>query len=253
MQSLDDHTVVVTGGTGNVGPFVVRALLAQGATVAVPSRSREKLGGLREYLDHYVDKAALGRLYTFVGNLNEESQARDLRQRITGEVGTPTGVLASLGNFVTTPSLLEASTEDLQRTLDGYLAAHFMVARAFLPSLKESGGTYVFLQGPLAFEVHPEFGTNLISIATAAQHMLFRTLAEEFAESPARVVELVSRAFIRERQTQPGSPLSGEAVGAYAAYLLSGAGANEKLHGQSVDLHSPEQLVEVGLDPEDHR
>lgn len=109
-------------------------------------------------------------------------------------------------------------------------------------------GTYVLLQGPLAFEVHPEFGTDLISIATAAQHMLFRVLAKEADESAARVVELVSHAFIRDLQTQPGSALSGEAVGAYAAYLLSGAG--EKVHGQSIELRSLEQLTEVGLDTE---
>jgi NAD(P)-dependent dehydrogenase (short-subunit alcohol dehydrogenase family) len=39
MQSLDDKTVVVAGGTGNVAAFVVSALLQRGATVAVPSRS----------------------------------------------------------------------------------------------------------------------------------------------------------------------------------------------------------------------
>lgn len=248
MQSLDDHTVVAAGGTANVGSFVARALLEQEATVVVPSRSEERLGELREHLRQHVGEAALSRLHTFVGNLSNETEAQGLRQRITEEVGTPDAVLASLGDFVTTPSLLEAGKDDLQRALDGYLLSHFMVARTFVPALKDSGGTYVLLQGPLAFEVHPEFGTDLISIATAAQHMLFRVLAKEADESAARVVELVSHAFIRDLQTQPGSALSGEAVGAYAAYLLSGAG--EKVHGQSIELRSLEQLTEVGLDTE---
>ena len=123
-----------------------------------------------------------------------------------------------------------------------------MVARTFLPALKESAGTYVLLQGPLAFELYPESGADLISIATAGQHMLFRALAQELEETPARVVELVNYAFIRDRQAQPGSSLPGEAVGSFAAYLLYDVG--DGVHGQSIHLRSLEQLAEVGLDTE---
>lgn len=246
MRSLDNQTIVAAGGTANVGSFVVGALLERGATVAVPSRSEERLDGLREHLKPVVGETAMDRLHTLVGDLSDETGAASLGRRIAEEAGTPDAVLASLGNFVTTPSLLEASKDDLRRALDGYLVSHFMVACAFAPALRGSGGTYLFLQGPLAFELNPEFGTDLISIATAAQHMLFRSLAKELDGSPARVVELVSHAFIREKQTQPGSTLSGEAVGAYAAYLFSGGGGD--LHGESIHLRSPEQLAEAGLE-----
>lgn len=244
MQALSDRTVVVAGTTGNVGPFVVRALLERGASVAAPSRSEEKLRALREHLSVHVGEADLARLHTFVWDLSDEGEATAVRQRITDEAGAPEAVVASVGDFVTTPSLLDASADELQRALDGNLIAHLMVARAFMPALRDTGGTYVPLQGPLAFDLHPELGAHLISIATAGQHMLFRALAQELDDSPARVVELVSHAFIRHRQTQPGSPLPGEAVGAFAAYLLSGA----EIHGQSIHLHSTEQLADVGLD-----
>jgi NAD(P)-dependent dehydrogenase (short-subunit alcohol dehydrogenase family) len=248
MQPLNDQTVVVAGASGNIGPFVVRALLERGARVAVPSRSAGKLRGLREHLSSHVDETGLGRLHTFVGDLGDERDAAVLRRRISEEAGTPDAVVASVGDFVTTPSLLEASADELQRALDGYLLANFVIARTFLPVLKASGGTYVLLQGPLAFELHPELGADLISVATAAQHMLFRALAQELDGSRARVVELVSHAFIRDRQTQPGSPLSGEEVGGFVAYLLSGA--DEEVHGRSIHLRSPEQLSDVGLDTE---
>jgi NAD(P)-dependent dehydrogenase (short-subunit alcohol dehydrogenase family) len=246
MQSLGDRTAVVAGATGNVGPFIVRALLEREASVAVPSRSAEKLDELREHIERHVGKESLARLHTFVADLGDEDQAGVLRGRITEEVGRPEAVVASVGNFVTTPSLLDADVEELQRALDGYLIANLQVARTFAPSLKDSGGTYVLIQGPLAFELNPELGTNLISIATAGQHMLFRALAQELDEAPTRVVELVIRAFIRDRETQPGSPLSGEAVGAFAAYLLFDAG--QEIHGQSIHLRSPDQLTDVGLD-----
>lgn len=246
MNTLTDHTVVIAGGTGNVGSFVVRALLERGATVAVPSRSEETLGELREHLSWHVSDTDFDRLHTFVGDLSDETEASELRQRIIGDVGRPDAALASLGTFVTAPSLLDADPDDLQQALDGYLHSHFMVARTFLPDLQESGGTYVLVQGPLAFEPWPESSADLVSIATAGQHMLFRALAEGVSESPAQVVELVSHAFLRNRRAQPSSPIPGEAVGAYAAYLLSGA-AGAEIHGESVHLRSLDQLEEVEL------
>jgi NAD(P)-dependent dehydrogenase (short-subunit alcohol dehydrogenase family) len=246
MKSLDEQTVVVAGATGNVGSFVVPAALKRGANVVAPSRSEEKLRGLREHLCEHVDETDLGRLHTFVADLGDERGAAVLRRRITEQVGTPDAVVASVGDYVAAPSLLDAGPGELQLALDSSLVAHFVIARTFLPVLRDSGGTYVFLQGPLAFELYPGYGGDLVSIATAAQHMLFRALAQELAESRASVVELVGHMYIRDRQAQSTSPLSGEAVGAFVSYLLAGAG--EELHGQSIHLRSPEQLANVGLD-----
>jgi NAD(P)-dependent dehydrogenase (short-subunit alcohol dehydrogenase family) len=246
MHSLNDQTVVVAGATGNVGPFVVRAALERGASVVVPSRSEEKLRGLREHVRQHVDETRLARLHTFVGDLGDERGAAVLRQKISEEVGTPGAVVASVGDFVAAPSLLEARVDELQRALDTAVLSHFMIARTFLPVLRNSGGTYVFVQGPLAFELYPGLGGDLVSIATAAQHMLFRALAQEVAESRASVVELVGHMYIRDRETQPSSPLSGEAVGAFVAHLLAGAG--QEAHGQSIHLRSPEQLEDLGVD-----
>jgi NAD(P)-dependent dehydrogenase (short-subunit alcohol dehydrogenase family) len=245
VKSLTDHIVVVAGATGNVGPFIVQALLEREATIAVPSRSEDKLGGLRDHLNRHVGQSELGRLHTFVGDFSDESDATRLRDRIASEVGRPNAVVASVGDFVTSPSLLDATAHDLQRALDGSVIAHLRLAHAFLAPLRNSRGRYVILQGPLAFELRPEFGTHLVSIATAAQHMLFRALAQELDGSSAHVTELVIHAFIRGRQTQPGSAVAGEAVGAFAADLLSAAG--EDLHGQSIHLHSTEQLADVDL------
>jgi NAD(P)-dependent dehydrogenase (short-subunit alcohol dehydrogenase family) len=246
MKSLNDQTVVVAGATGNVGPFVVRALLERGASVAAPSRSEEKLTGLREHLREHVDEGRLRRLHTFVGDLGDERGAAVLRRQITERVGTPDAVVASMGDYVAAQSLLDARADELQRALDTAVIAHFAVARTFLPVLRDSGGTYVLLQGPLAFELYPGLGGDLVSIATAAQHMLFRALAQELEESRARVVELVGHMLIRDRRTQPTSPLSGEEVGAVVAQLL--AGATEEVHGQSIHLRSPEQLADLGVD-----
>ena len=245
MQTLHGKTFVVAGGTGNVGAFIVRALLERGATVAVPSRSVQSLTTLRAYLSSHVGEADLDRLHTFVGIVGEESGTEKLREQITDVVGSPDAVVATLGGFIPAPSLLDATTDDLQRVLDAFLLAHFVVARTFLPDLKERGGTYVFINGPLAFEPWKGSEAGLVSTVTAAQHMLFRSLAQELEDSAARVVELVNYAFIREKRTQPSSPLPGEDVGAYVAHLVSGDA--DLIHGKSIHLKSPEQLKEIDI------
>ena len=46
METLKDLVALVAGGTGNIGSATVRAFLALGATVVVPSRSQQRLDDL---------------------------------------------------------------------------------------------------------------------------------------------------------------------------------------------------------------
>ena len=242
MPASVDSVVVVPGGSGNAGSYIVRALLERGATVVVPSRSQARLDEWLGYLADHLDAAALDRLHTFVADVGDEAEAAHLSERITEAVGPPDAVVATLGGFVPAPSVLEAKLEDLRRVLDSELIAHFLVARTFLPDPKERGGTYVMICGPLAFNPWVGSGGSLVGIATAAQHMMFRWLAEELEDSEARVVELVIGSFIRDRQTQPQSRLPAEAVGAYVAHLVSG----NAQHGETIHLESLQQLEAIG-------
>jgi short-subunit dehydrogenase involved in D-alanine esterification of teichoic acids len=127
----------------------------------------------------------------------------------------------------------------MARVMDDYLYAHFAVAQRFLPRFSARGGTYMFVNGPLAFQVWE--GSALVSIATSAQHMLFQSLARELAGTQARVIELVNYAFVRDKQTQPSSAVRAEEVAACIPYLLWRS--DEKLHGQSVHLRDAKAIA----------
>jgi hypothetical protein len=102
------------------------------------------------------------------------------------------------------------------------------------------------INGPLAFE--PLFpGAGLVSIATAAQQMLFKSLCLELEGSDIAIFELMHRAFVRDRATVPGSGLPAEAVGDYAAYLMSDAARH--LSGSTLELSSLDALHAAGLTP----
>jgi enoyl-[acyl-carrier-protein] reductase (NADH) len=131
--------------------------------------------------------------------------------------------------------VLSAPIEDLQRAMQGYLYAHFIVAQTFLPSLATTGGAYVSINGPLAW--NPMFpGTGLVSIATAAQAMLAKVLMKEMAETRARVNEVVLYSAFGWGDAERRNTVTGEDIGRYVAYLVSDTGS--EVRGETVHLRA---------------
>lgn len=238
MEQLHEKTVIVAGGTGNIGSHIVERLLDHGAVVVVPSRSEAKLAELRAFLRSRLGPAQLAGLRTLLAaDMADEHGAASLAARIEAEHGAPWSVVAALGRFQPATAMLDAAPSQLRQVLEDYLLAHFVFARTFLPRLRRPGSTYVFVNGPLAFEPWPGFAAGLVSTATAGQHMMFRVVSAELEQSPAKLLELVVYTYVRNRETQPGSAISGEDIGAYAVRLVSGA--EPARHGQSIHLRSP--------------
>ena len=235
-DSLAGRRVLVAGGTGNVGRHIVAALLQRGATAVVPSRSEKKLDVLRTSVGEAGE-----RLVTVLGDVGDEEDGVRIRDGITG--GLPSGldaVVASLGRWVNAPSMLAATRADLVRSLENYVVAHFVVARTFLPVLVENGGSYTSINGPSAFGTWP--GSGLVSVATAAQSMLARVLAEEMAPSGSvRVTELVIHpsAWVGPDDTRRDGPIDGPAVGRYVAGIVAG----DVTGGPELHLDSLEQIA----------
>lgn len=216
-------TALVAGGTGNVGRYVVRGLLASGATVIVPSRSQEKLTALQTALAD-VDS---GRLTSLRGDVSDENEAVRLRDQALRSTGRLDAVVAALGKFAPAPSLAAATRASLERVLDDYLVAHFVVARTFLPALQGTSGSYTFINGMLAFTPTP--GSGLVSVATAGQRMLARVLMNETADAGVRVNELVLHVGIGWGSAEE-SDRNGRLVARQVADIVVGTAACETFH-----------------------
>src|SRR5690606_18573353 len=135
---LTERTVMVVGGAGNVGTYVVSALLAGGARVVVTSRSEEKLDRLRMRLGTLAES---GRLVTLVGSMSDEAEAPRVLESAQERAGPLDAAIASLGDMVMAPTVLEATGADLRRAIDGYPVAPFIVARTLVPALAEPGAS----------------------------------------------------------------------------------------------------------------
>ena len=246
---LEGRTIVVAGGTGNVGRYVVGGLLEAGATVVVPSRSPDKL----EAIKAVGQNGSTGRVVTVLGDVTDEVDGPRIVQGLRNEVGPLHGAVASLGGFVPVPSILEASREQLATALEGYVRAHLGAAQNLVPAL-EGGGGYLFINGPLAFDLwSPE--ASLVSVVTAAQAMLARAVAKEVdgppsesrrsvPSAPPRVNELVIYTAVGWGEADKKSPVSPRDIGRYVAHLLSERA--ESTRGETIHLRSPDQLQVIG-------
>lgn len=226
MMNLEGMRVLIAGGTGNVGRYLVRGVLAAGATVIVPSRSQEKLGELERQLE----REHRARFVPLVGDITDAKDG----ERLVDTVERLDGAIASLGRFQAVPAVLESSRAALEAVVEDYLLAHFSAARLLIPLLRERGGGYVTINGPLAFEPRLP-GSALVSIATAAQAMLARVLSEETAGTTVRVNELVLYSGFGWG-TEAQNSVTGEEIGRFAAYLLSDLGAG--VRGETIHLRS---------------
>jgi len=230
-DSLTGRTIVVAGGTGNVGRVLVRGLFDAGATVVVPSRSIDR--------ERTVDVDAGGkRIVMLPGNVGDEVDGARVRDEILERFGAIHATVSTLGHFVPAPTLLGATRADLEVTLASYPVAHFVVARTFIPAVEAAAGSYVFINGPLAFD--PLFpGTGLVSVATAAQAMLARVVMKEAdaSHSRARINEVVLyTSFGRPDDAASKGPVTQQDVSDFMTQLLSPANAH--VRGQTIHLNS---------------
>ena len=232
---LTERRVLVAGGAGHVGRILVSALLDAGAKVAVPSRSATRLAALRAA----VTGGSADALVTIEGDVADEGDGPRVLDEALRQLGGIDAVVASMGGFVMAPSVLDATADDLRRTLENYVVAHFRIARNVLPVLQAQGGSYTFINGFLAFG--PVFrGAGLVAAATASQAMLTRVIMQEMEGSSVRMNEVVLySSFGRDDDEERNRGIvSKEDVGRFVALLMSDRGGH--VRGQTIHLKSME-------------
>ena len=194
--ALTGHRVLVPGGTGAVGERVVRAYLAAGADVVVPSRTARKAGELRELLG----PAAAAHLHVVEHDYTTFAGAESLVASMVDRLGGIDTVVAPIGGWWAGKSLTAIAAADWESAFVGLASTHMAVARAAVPHLT-TGGTYAVVVGQSAH--HPVPSSGLVSMEQAAVLMMQRVLTAEAGER-VRVFALVLGP-VRSRVV-PGEP-----------------------------------------------
>lgn len=234
---LEGAVTLVAGGTGNVGFFAVDALLRAGARVVVPTRDADKLERLRSRLTPDLADRLIG----VEGDIGTAAGVRKVAQDARGVVGDLDAVVSTVASWHQGPPVLTAGFDAFRSVIEATLYPHVLLAEAFIPLLRPEG-SYTTVNGPVGFVDQVSAQVGAIAAATAAQNRFVLAVADETQGKP-RVNELVMWAYLGPNGTRPGSPLTGEQVGEYLAWLASPAAAD--VHGQTIHLRSPEQVEEL--------
>jgi NAD(P)-dependent dehydrogenase (short-subunit alcohol dehydrogenase family) len=223
MTRLDDTIALIAGGTGTVGECVVRAFLRAKATVIVPSRSPDKIAGLREFLGD----DATPRLTTLVGDIGDPRGAETLRDQVMERFGGLDAVVASLGGtWEARLPVIETPVATWDEYHQSNLKAHFLAARTLLPVLAgRPGSSYTLLGGLSALVPVPLYGP--VAINSAAQLMMARILMQEMKTAQVRINQVMCGYINTRARAGQARPewITADEVGRFCAYLASSEGA----------------------------
>lgn len=183
LPALTGRRVLVPGGTGAVGEGVVRAYLAAGADVVVPTRTAERAATFRTLLG----EAATDHLHLVEHDYTSFAGAESLVTTMVERLGGVDDVVAPIGGWWAGKALWEIDVADWDSAFVGLATTHLAIARAVFPHLG-AAGAYAVVVGQSA--AYPVPSSGLVSMEQAAVLMMQRVLAAETGER-ARVFALV--------------------------------------------------------------
>lgn len=162
MDDLRGRNAILTGGSYGIGPYIARALAAEGVNVALAARSA---GELRRVAD---DVSAAGVRAVAIPTDLTDAAARDaLVDRATAELG-PIDILVNNASIHHGGRLRTRSAAQIRDVLETNLVAPILLTRRVLDGMLERGRGHLVQITSLAGKV----GLPFASLYTASKHGL---------------------------------------------------------------------------------
>jgi short-subunit dehydrogenase len=182
MKDLRDRTVLLTGASAGIGPYIARRLRAEGARLVLTARRRPELEDLAAELgDTRVITADMAR--------------REELERLVAEAGEVDVLIANAG-VEALGRLATRTLEEIDTAIDVNLRAPIVMTRLCLPAMIERGSGQVVLVASLAGKV-PAPGSSLYSATKAGLRAFAHATAAELRGTGVGV-SVVSPTFVEE-------------------------------------------------------
>jgi 3-oxoacyl-[acyl-carrier protein] reductase len=133
MQRFANKTAVVTGGGRGIGQEIARALAAEGAKVAVVSRSAASCGKAADE----INAAYPGSATAYAVDVADHAAVQELAKRIGAELGT-VNILVNNAGVTRDGLLMRMKEEDWDTVLDTNLKGAFNTVKAFMRVLMKA-------------------------------------------------------------------------------------------------------------------
>jgi NAD(P)-dependent dehydrogenase (short-subunit alcohol dehydrogenase family) len=200
--------VLVTGASSGIGRACAKALGAEGASVVLAGRRRERLDEVARELS-----AAGGESLVVTGDTREEAACSAWVQEATGRFSGLDGLVNAAG-VLGNGSVLETSTAEWERIMDVNVTGVMQVTRAAAEALKARKGSIVNVSSVAG--IRPYGGLAAYCVSKAAIEMYTRCAALDFAPFGVRVNAVAPGVVVTELHTVT------HAVADYAAFLERG-------------------------------
>ena len=172
--NLSGKIALVSGASKGLGKAMALALSAQGATVALVSRNREKLEAVKNEIAGSGGKATV-----FLADVAQEEDVRRLENEVTQQLGKVQILINNAGTNIR-KNLVDFSLEEWRSVMDTNLTSVFLMCRAFVPHMRGTG--YGRILGMSSIMSHVSLpGRSAYSSSKAALLGLTRALALELA------------------------------------------------------------------------
>lgn len=150
------------------------ALGAQGVTVALVSRNREKLEEVKNEMAASGGKAAV-----FLADVAQEEDVRRLESEVSTQLGKVQILINNAGTNVR-KNLIDFSLEEWRSVIDTNLTSVFLMCRAFVPHMRGTGYGRILSMSSIMSHISLP-GRSAYSSSKAALLGLTRALALELA------------------------------------------------------------------------
>lgn len=177
MTNATKKLAIVTGASSGIGRATTVQLSEQGWNVIAVARREERLRKLAEEID----------CYTYAADLTQEDAVQGLLE-YAATIGHVDALVNNAGGARGVDSVADAQTERWQTMYELNVITALRMTRAFLPQMREKGGTVVFVTSTAAHDTYPG-GAGYVA-AKHAERMIPLTLRQELVGEPVRIIEI---------------------------------------------------------------
>ncbi len=180
---LEGDAIVLAGATGRVGGATLATLVAEGASVLVVSRTRERAEAT---VEQALPPERRNWAHPFAAELSLPGPAQAAAAEARERFGRIDAVVSLAGGGYKFVPLLDSTVDDLQASLDGNLLVNYNLMLAALRSMlaqapregSRSRGRLVAVSAGSSWDPQPRFaimgmakaGLNLLMLGIAREH-----------------------------------------------------------------------------------
>lgn len=194
MSDFQDRTVVVTGAGRGIGKAIAAQFVAQGAKVAVVSRTEANSQGAADEMN----AAGPGSAKAYAVDISDFDAVAELGKQVADDLG-PVGILVNNAGVTRDGLALRMSEEDWDTVMDTNLKGAFNAVKAFQRNLLKQGGARI-INISSVIGLMGQAGQANYAASKAGLIGFTKALAKEFA-GRAVTVNAVAPGFIETDMT----------------------------------------------------